>query len=78
MKKQTVLPAPELADMHGYGTLGGFTTRGADVRLQPGFSFAFQANCALGRRRVNIGGTVLLTSQGVQQLNTLPSYLQHV
>jgi Xaa-Pro dipeptidase len=61
-----------------YPALGGLTTRGADVALRPGFSFAFQANCALGRRRVNIGGTVVLTDQGPQELNTLPNVLHRV
>jgi hypothetical protein len=68
----------ELDDVHAYPTTGGFTTRGAHVRLQSGFSLALQANCALGRSRVNIGGTVVLTDHGAHELNKLPNQLQRV
>jgi Xaa-Pro aminopeptidase len=70
--------SPQLPDAPTYATLAGFTTRGADVELQPGFSFAFQPNCAYGRRRVNIGGTVVLTEHGPHQLNVLPNTLHRV
>ena len=70
--------SPGLDDAHAYPTTGGFTTRGAHLRLQSGFSLALQANCALGRRRVNIGGTVVLTEHGAQELNNLPNRLQRV
>lgn len=67
--------SPELPDVSRYPAPGGLTTRGSEVVLQPGFSFAFQANCAFGRRRVNIGGTVVLTERGPQELNRLPNEL---
>jgi Xaa-Pro aminopeptidase len=69
---------PDLPDAAAYQTLGGFTTRGADVELQSGLTFAFQGNCMFGRRRVNIGGTVVLTEHGVHELNTLPNTLHRV
>ena len=54
-------------------------TGGADVRLVPGMAYAVQPNCVLGRRRVNVGGTVITTADGtVEELNKLPNRLIHV
>lgn len=51
---------------------------GGDLALSPGMIFAVQPNCVFGRRRTNIGGTVVLTANGVEELNTIPNRLIHV
>jgi Xaa-Pro aminopeptidase len=68
----------ELQDASAYGDLGGVTTVGGDLALEPGMSFAFQPNCAFGRRRVNIGGTVVVGETGPRELNALANRLHHV
>ena len=52
--------------------------RDRDVVLKPGMTFAFETNCHLDHRRVNIGGTVLLTEDGPEELNTLANHMQRV
>jgi Xaa-Pro dipeptidase len=52
--------------------------RDRDVVLQPGMTFAFETNCHLDHRRVNIGGTVLVTENGAEELNTLANNMQRV
>jgi Xaa-Pro aminopeptidase len=47
-------------------------TGGADMKLEAGMVFAMQPNCVFGRRRVNVGGTVIATSTGIEELNELP------
>ncbi|GIL25392.1 M24 family metallopeptidase [Actinocatenispora comari] len=62
-------PDPALAR---YGPVGGVPTVGAERVLAPGMSLALEPNCVLGRRRANLGGTVLVTEHGADELNTLP------
>lgn len=52
--------------------------RDRDAVLKPGMTFAFETNCHLDHRRVNIGGTVLLTENGAEELNTLANHMQRV
>lgn len=53
-------------------------TGGNELELVPGMVFAVQPNCVFGRRRVNVGGTVLTTKDGVEELNRIPNRLIHV
>ena len=53
-------------------------TGGAALRLEPGMILAVQPNAVFGRRRVNIGGTVVITDDGAEELNELPNRLLHV
>ncbi|MTD58942.1 M24 family metallopeptidase [Amycolatopsis pithecellobii] len=53
-------------------------TGGGDLELVPGMIYAVQPNCVFGRRRVNIGGTVVSTADGVEELNHIPNKLIHV
>jgi Xaa-Pro aminopeptidase len=48
-----------------------------NVPLQAGMVLAFEPNACLGDHRVNIGGTVILTEHGPQELNTIPTRLNH-
>lgn len=53
-------------------------TGGAGIELQPGMVYAMQPNCVFDRRRVNVGGTVISTSNGIEELNDIPLRLIHV
>jgi len=44
---------------------------GGDVVLEAGMTFALEPNCHLEDRRINIGGSVLLTEKGPVELNTI-------
>ena len=57
-------------------TMPDFATR--DLTLRENMSFAFEPNACRGRRRVNVGGTVVVTGGEPQQLNTLPNRLHVV
>ncbi|MBI3373725.1 MAG: M24 family metallopeptidase [Betaproteobacteria bacterium] len=45
--------------------------------LEPGMVFAFEPNACLGEHRVNIGGTVLVTEIGCEELNLIPTRVTH-
>lgn len=47
--------------------------RGADMPLKEGMVFAFEPNACKGKQRVNVGGTVIVTAQGAEELNHLPT-----
>ena len=48
---------------------------GSDLVLKPGMVFELEPNACKGRHRVNIGGTVIVTERGVEELNHLPTKL---
>jgi Xaa-Pro aminopeptidase len=45
--------------------------------LQPGMVLAFEPNACIDRHRVNIGGTVLVTEAGCEELNEIPTRVTH-
>src|SRR5579863_7136158 len=45
--------------------------------IQPGMVFAFEPNACIGNHRVNIGGTVVVTATGCEELNHIPSTVTH-
>lgn len=47
------------------------TPRDGDFEIVPGIAFAFEPNACFDRSRVSIGGTVLVTESGVEELNEL-------
>jgi Xaa-Pro aminopeptidase len=51
---------------------------GGDLVLQAGMTFALEPNCVLGRRRVNVGGTVIVSENGVEEVNTLPRAMHRI
>ena len=53
-----------------------FGTR--DLVLREGMSFAFEPNACKGQNRVNVGGTVVVTSGEPEELNTAPNRLHVV
>ena len=46
--------------------------------IEAGMVFAFEPNACLGEHRVNIGGTVLVTANGCEALNDLPTRVLHI
>lgn len=55
--------------------LGG---TGLDVVLEPGMAIQLEPNAAFGRQQVNIGGNVIVTEDGCEELNVLPTYMRMV
>ena len=62
----------------GLGTLDGAEryhgvpsspTSLAEMRIEPGMTFAFEPSCGLGRHLVTVGGTVLVGDDGAIELN---------
>jgi len=45
--------------------------------LKPGMVFAFEPNACLDRHRVNLGGTVIVTENGCEELNRIPTRVTH-
>lgn len=52
--------------------------RRGDLVFRSGMVFAFEPNACIGTHRVNIGGTVIVTDTGCEELNVLPTRVQHV
>ncbi len=61
----------------GVRFVGAPTGRERNAVLQPGMVFAFEPNACLGHHRVNIGGTVIVTAQGCEELNQIPTTVAH-
>jgi len=45
--------------------------------MKPGMVLAFEPNACLDRHRVNLGGTVLVTETGCEELNAIPTRVTH-
>jgi Xaa-Pro aminopeptidase len=61
-----------------YPTMDYLPVIGGDMVLKPGMTFAFEPNCHIGHNRINIGGTVLVTENGAEELNHLANWMQRV
>ena len=70
------IQVPEIA--HHYVHVRGRNRSGKDFQLKPGMSFELEPNAHLGRHRVNIGGTVVVTETGVEELNEISTRLRRV
>ena len=66
----------DLPEMGAYPGAELSDTRRPDLTLEPGTAFAFEPNCVFGRRRVNIGGTVIMSEEGCEELNQLANHLR--
>lgn len=51
---------------------------GSSTQIQPGMTFQLEANAVYGRRRINVGGNVIVTDDGCLALNDLPTELRLV
>jgi Xaa-Pro aminopeptidase len=56
---------------------GRTAVRQRQAVLAPGMVFAFEPNACLGHHRVNIGGTVIVTATGCEELNHIPTSVAH-
>jgi len=57
--------------------VGANAARQRKAVLQPGMVFAFEPNACIGNHRVNIGGTVIVTATGCEELNHIPTSVTH-
>jgi Xaa-Pro aminopeptidase len=57
--------------------VGANAARQRQAMLEPGMVFAFEPNACIGNHRVNIGGTVIVTSTGCEELNHIPTSVTH-
>jgi Xaa-Pro aminopeptidase len=57
--------------------VGANAARQRQAVLQPGMVFAFEPNACIGNHRVNIGGTVVVTQTGCEELNHIPTSVTH-
>lgn len=46
--------------------------------LKAGMVFAFEPNACIDHHRVNVGGTVLVTDEGCEELNVIPCQVTHI
>jgi Xaa-Pro dipeptidase len=56
---------------------GANAARQRKAVLQPGMVFALEPNACIGHHRVNIGGTVVVTATGCEELNHIPTTVTH-
>src|SRR5579871_2932417 len=56
---------------------GANTARVRKAVLEPGMVFALEPNACIGDHRVNIGGTVVVTATGCEELNQIPTDVTH-
>jgi len=61
----------------GVRLVGPPTGRQRAAVLKPGMVLAFEPNACLERHRVNIGGTVIVTEKGYEELNSIPTRVTH-
>jgi Xaa-Pro aminopeptidase len=57
--------------------VGANAARQRQAVLESGMVFAFEPNACIGNHRVNIGGTVIVTSTGCEELNHIPTSVTH-
>jgi Xaa-Pro aminopeptidase len=61
----------------GVTVVGPAAGRPRNATIVPGMVFAFEPNACIDRHRVNIGGTVIVTGTGCQELNSIPTRVTH-
>lgn len=69
---------PALLERFGKDNLPQRPVDYPDLVLQPGMTLAFETNSSSGRYRINIGGSVIVTKDGCEEINNLPNYFRIV
>ncbi|MGD8415585.1 MAG: M24 family metallopeptidase [Pseudomonadales bacterium] len=64
-----------LAGAERYAMTAEVPMFGEEVELQAGMTFSFEPSCLLGRRFVNLGGTVVVGDRGAIELNEVATRL---
>lgn len=59
-----------------YQDLRGRPVVGGDLVIQAGMIFELEPNACKGKHRTNIGGTVIVRQDGVEELNVLPTEMR--
>ncbi|WJY16320.1 M24 family metallopeptidase [Pectobacteriaceae bacterium CE90] len=67
----------DLPEMARYGKVLPFPSMGTDRVLEAGMVFALEPNCGIGRRVINLGGTVIVGENGGIELNSNSTRLMH-
>jgi Xaa-Pro aminopeptidase len=73
---RSAVNAPNLA-AQGVRFQGTMDWRVRDAVLEEGMVFAFEPNACIDRHRVNIGGTMVVTATGCEELNQIPTTVTH-
>jgi Xaa-Pro aminopeptidase len=72
------LNAEAVPEAGRYRHIEWYASVGEEAILESGTTFSLQPNCAIGKRRANIGGTIALTDAGVSEYNSLANWMQRV
>lgn len=72
----TAVGIEQLPGIEKYKGVRSRPLRGANLLLQPGMVFELEPNACSGKHRVNIGGTVVVTEEGAEELNQLPTEMR--
>lgn len=67
----------DLPEAKTYGKIFNIPSMGLETVLEEGMSFAFEPNAAIGRKVVNLGGTVLVGKKAGIELNANTTRLMH-
>jgi len=65
----------DLPEAKNYGKVLQIPSMGLDTVLKPGMVFALEPNCAIGKKVVNLGGTVVVGDSGGIELNKISTQL---
>ncbi len=68
---------PKLPELSYYGKVLPIPDVGMDTILRKGMVFAFEPNCAIGNRLINLGGTVIVGENEGIELNKNTTQLMH-
>jgi Xaa-Pro aminopeptidase len=68
----------QMPGLDAYKGIGSSTVSGGDLVLKEGMLFELEPNACKTDHRVNIGGSVLVTSGGAEELNKIPTEMRVV
>ena len=67
----------DLPEVENYGKVIRIPGVGLETKLKKGMVFALEPNCAIGKRVVNLGGTVIVGENEGIELNKLTTEMMH-
>ena len=73
-----IIGIEQVPGIENYKGIKPIPLSGGDLVLKPGMLFELEPNVCRGRHRVNIGGAVIVTEEGCEELNKLPTEMQVV
>lgn len=66
----------QLPGIQNYKGVRAMPPWGGELVIKPGMLFELEPNACKGKHRVNIGGTVIIREDGVEELNKLPTEMR--